>query len=122
SFDKMDSSETAAIPVIFITEKIMNKYISNESAVLDINLNIALEKKSTTSNNIIGYVNNGADSIIMATATLNDDTGVAALIELARLTGNIRSKSKNYLFIVYSGEQNGAYGSSYFNEHPCIDL
>ena len=121
-FDKMDSSGTTAIPVVFITKKVMDKYISDESAVLDINLNVALEQKRRTSGNIIGYANNGADSIIVATSNLNDDTGVAALIELVRLTGNIRSKSKNYLFIVYSGEQNGTYGSTFFKKHPCIDL
>src|SRR5690606_7148782 len=82
-FDKADSSEAATIPVIFITRDVKDKYIDDELAVLDIKLNIALDQKSRTSSNIIGYVDNGADSLVVATANLNDDTGVAALMELA---------------------------------------
>jgi aminopeptidase YwaD len=64
-------------------------------------------------------IHNGAD---------DNASGTAALIELARMlktgsTGkNNLSKNSNYLFIAFSGEELGLYGSKYFTEHPTVDL
>ncbi len=69
-------------------------------------------------------IHNGAD---------DNASGAAATLELARL---IREKSampstkkkpnnfrsNNYLFINFSGEELGLYGSKYFTEHPTVDL
>ena len=49
-------------------------------------------------------------------------SGVAAVIELARLLKGSRLKGNNYLFVAFSGEEEGLYGSGYFVEHPVIDL
>jgi aminopeptidase YwaD len=63
-------------------------------------------------------IHNGAD---------DNASGTAAMIELARMfkmpAGKNNSfKNSNYLFIAFSGEELGLYGSKYFTEKPTIDL
>jgi hypothetical protein len=56
---------------------------------------------------------NGAD---------DNASGTAALIELSRLLKNSKLNKNNYLFIAFSGEELGLFGSKYFVEHPTINL
>ncbi|MBC7872638.1 MAG: M28 family peptidase, partial [Ferruginibacter sp.] len=58
-------------------------------------------------------IHNGAD---------DNASGTAALIELARLLKNSKTTKNNYLFIAFSGEELGLFGSKYFTENPTIDL
>lgn len=65
-------------------------------------------------------IHNGAD---------DNASGTAALIELSKMieTACTEKKDKsmlnsNYLFIAFSGEEQGLYGSKYFTENPTIDL
>jgi hypothetical protein len=61
-----------------------------------------------------GKIHNGAD---------DNASGVAGLLELARYFKKNSVKEKNnLLFICFSGEELGLYGSKYFSEHPTIDL
>jgi hypothetical protein len=59
-------------------------------------------------------IHNGAD---------DNASGVAGVIELARYfqTNKIK-ESANFLFLCFSGEELGLYGSKYFTENPTIDL
>jgi len=58
-------------------------------------------------------IHNGAD---------DNASGTAALIELSKKLKASSLKNNNYLFIAFSGEELGLYGSKYFTEHPTIDL
>ncbi|MFN8342019.1 MAG: M20/M25/M40 family metallo-hydrolase [Cyclobacteriaceae bacterium] len=61
-----------------------------------------------------GKIHNGAD---------DNASGVAGLLELARYYSTNGKKEKtNFLFISFSGEELGLFGSKYFSEHPTIDL
>ncbi len=61
-----------------------------------------------------GKIHNGAD---------DNASGVAGVIELARYFKKNKNKEKyNFLFICFSGEELGLFGSKYFTEHPTIDL
>lgn len=62
----------------------------------------------------------GAKSTIVTTANVQDDTSIAALLEVARLVKSSKSRSHNYLFIAYCGEEDGAQGTNYFTKHPTI--
>ena len=56
-------------------------------------------------------IHNGAD---------DNASGVAMILELAeRLSGH---KGLNFLFIAFSGEENGLWGSNYFTDHPTVSL
>jgi Peptidase family M28/PDZ domain len=59
-------------------------------------------------------IHNGAD---------DNASGVAGVIELARhFQTNKVKESTNFLFLCFSGEELGLYGSKYFTDNPTIDL
>ncbi len=62
-------------------------------------------------------IHNGAD---------DNASGVAAIIELAKIIADSSThspafKNNNYLFVAFSGEELGLYGSKWFTEHPYLD-
>jgi len=57
-------------------------------------------------------IHNGAD---------DNASGVASIIQLARILKD-KNKSNNYLFIAFSGEEKGLWGSGWFVKHPTIEL
>jgi len=101
-----------------------------------------------TATNIAGYIDNGAENTIIIGAHYDhlglgnegssldpnpqnkihngaDDnaSGTAGIIELARYFQENGKKEKyNFLFLCFSGEELGLYGSKYFTEHPTVDL
>lgn len=104
--------------------------------------------KEGTSYNLVGYIDNQAANTIiigahydhlglgMESGSLDanpqnkihngaDDnaSGVAGVLELARHFQTNRTKEAyNFLFLCFSGEELGLYGSKYFTENPTIDL
>ncbi|MBO9683646.1 MAG: M28 family peptidase [Flavisolibacter sp.] len=146
-FDGREKLETVSIPVVYLTKDAVKKYLSDESATLDVKLKVDLSDKKRSGTNVIGYMDNGAPTTVVLGAHFGhlgrgednnsrevekkgqihngaDDnaSGTAALIELARLLKNSKLKNNNYLFIAFSGEELGLFGSKYFTEHPTIDL
>jgi hypothetical protein len=146
-FDGKDKSEVLSIPIVYITKDATKKFLSDELATLDIKLKINISEKKRTGSNIIGVIDNGAPTTVVLGAHFDhlglgedgnsrevekkeqihngaDDnaSGTAALIELARLLKNSKLKNSNYLFIAFSGEELGLYGSKYFTGHPSVDL
>jgi hypothetical protein len=72
------------------------------------------ENGSSLDANPQGKIHNGAD---------DNASGVAGVLELARyFSKNKINEKSNFLFICFSGEELGLYGSKYFTEHPSIDL
>ncbi len=105
----------------------------------------ANDSETRTGKNIIGYIDNKAESTVIIGAHYDhigygefgskadgepaihngaDDnaSGVGALLYLANQLKWTELKNNNYLFIAFSGEEMGLYGSQYFTEHPTIDL
>ena len=58
-------------------------------------------------------IHNGAD---------DNASGVAGILELARYFKKNEIRNANLLFLAFSGEELGLYGSKYWTEHPTIDL
>jgi Zn-dependent M28 family amino/carboxypeptidase len=58
-------------------------------------------------------IHNGAD---------DNASGTAALLELAKLLKKSKATTSNYLFLAFSGEELGLYGSKYYVENPGIAL
>jgi aminopeptidase YwaD len=146
-FDGREKLETVSIPVVYLTKDAAKKYLSDESATLDVKLKVDIGDKKRNGTNVVGYIDNGAPTTVVLGAHYDhlgrgednnsrevekkgqihngaDDnaSGTAALIELARLLKNSKLKNNNYLFIAFSGEELGLFGSKYFTEHPTIDL
>ncbi|MEK7227125.1 MAG: M20/M25/M40 family metallo-hydrolase, partial [Bacteroidota bacterium] len=109
--------------------------------------NFPLKDGKAMGHNVIGYIDNGAATTVVLGAHYDhlgygedgnsrstskepaihngaDDnaSGTAALIELARALKKSKAKNNNYLFIAFSGEELGLFGSKYFVENPTIDL
>lgn len=106
------------------------------------------EGESGTANNIIAYLDNKAPTTIIIGAHYDhlgvgeqgssldanpqgkihngaDDnaSGVAGVIELARyFAANNKKERNNFLFMCFSGEELGLYGSKYFTENPTVNL
>jgi Peptidase family M28/PDZ domain len=146
SFDGKDKTEPIKIPVIFLAKDAVKKFLNDKTSTYDINLNVAIGDKKRTGHNVIGFINNGAANTIIIGAHYDhlgygedhnslwtgppaihngaDDnaSGTAAVIELARMLKNSKLKNNNYLFICFSGEELGLFGSKYFTENPTIDI
>lgn len=134
------------IPVIFVKKTASQKFLNDPTANLDIKLTISIGDKIRHGHNVAGYIDNGATNTIIIGAHYDhlgygedhnslwtgareihngaDDnaSGTASVIELARMLKNSRLKNNNYLFLCFSGEELGLYGSKYFTEHPTINL
>ncbi len=146
-FDAKDRTPAVDIPVLYVSKEVAAKYFKDPSAVLNINLTTAIVDKIRKGINVVGYIDNGAATTVILGAHFDhlgygedgnsrhtnheavihngaDDnaSGTAALIELARKLKASSAKANNYLFIAFSGEELGLYGSKYFTEHPTVDL
>lgn len=146
-FEPKDKSEATGIPVVYVTRSAAKKYFSDSSASLDIKLKVDIGEKKRIGHNVIGYIDNGAPTTVVLGAHFDhlgygedgnsmlrtgeklihngaDDnaSGTAALIELARMLKNSKLNKNNYLFVAFSGEELGLFGSKYFVENPTINL
>lgn len=146
-FDPKAKSELSTIPVVYITRAGKETYFKDETATLDIQLKTEIVDKKRYGHNVIGFIDNNAASTIIIGAHYDhlgygedhnslytgitpqihngaDDnaSGTAAVIELGKLLKTSKYKNNNYLFICFSGEELGLFGSKYFTEHPTVDM
>ena len=105
---------------------------------------IGTDGEGITGRNVVGFIDNNSENTIVIGAHFDhlgmggqgslhrgdsaihngaDDnaSGTAALVALARILKHEEHKS-NFLFIAFSGEENGLWGSNYFVKNPTIDL
>ena len=146
-FEPKAKAELVKIPVLYVTAEIKKKYLYDETATQDIKLKVDIGDKTRMGHNVIGHIDNGAANTIIVGAHYDhlgygedhnslftgttpqihngaDDnaSGTAALIEMSKLLKASKLKNNNYLFIAFSGEELGLFGSKYFTEHPTINL
>ena len=145
-YDSKDRSTVSNIPVLYLKKPITDKLVKDISHTWDIKFKIEQGDKIRKGNNVIAYINNNAASTIVLGAHFDhlgygednnsrhtggsaihngaDDnaSGTAALLELARILKTNGNKKSNYLFIAFSGEELGLYGSKYFVDHPTVSL
>jgi aminopeptidase YwaD len=67
-FDPKEKAAPLIIPVVYVQKSIAKKYFSDVSATIDIKLRTVFEDKKRTGHNIIGYIDNGAATAIIAGA------------------------------------------------------
>ncbi len=143
-FDGKDKSEKLQIPVVYLANQIAEQLGElNYSTTLE----ILVKEKKRNGHNVVGYINNNATSTIIIGAHYDhlgygedhnslhvgttpaihngaDDnaSGTAALIEIAKWLKKSSLKKYNYLFVSFSGEELGLFGSKYFTENAGFDL
>ena len=145
SFDPREKGEPVVIPILYITKEAKRKYLKDDEASLDIKLKVAFSEKNRVGHNVVGFLDNGAASTVVIAAhydhlgamgdtSLRRDTaiagkpwkddacGVAGVIELSRMLTGSKLKANNYLFVAFSGEEQGALGSKYLAGHLPFDV
>ena len=143
-FDEKDKTPQLPISVIYVKDLLRNTLTQDLQAVT---VAISISAKTKFGHNVIGYINNKATNTIILGAHYDhlgygedhnslysgripmihngaDDnaSGTAALIELAKKFKKSAYKKYNYLFIAFSGEELGLFGSKYFTDHAGLDL
>lgn len=146
SFDAEYNGTSASIPVIYVHPVKARKFFSDPSALLNIDAFIKMQTVERTGRNVVGFIDNGAPHTIVIGAHYDhlgygedhnsrqsgsqkqihngaDDnaSGTAALIELARMIKSSGLKNNNVVFIAFSGEELGLFGSKYFVQQPTLD-
>jgi aminopeptidase YwaD len=141
-----DRAEVVGKPVLYIKASAIRALEIEQESAPYVKGNIAFEKLSRNAQNLVAYLDNNAPTTIVIGAHYDhlgygedensrhtgepeihngaDDnaSGTAAVIELAKLLKEKNDKRFNYLFVHFSGEELGLYGSKYFTENPPVDL
>ena len=141
-----DRSASATVPVLFITYDALQKLNITKESAPEVHGIVVFEKMLRKGTNVVAGINNASTYTIVLGAHLDhlgygedansrhtgeiaihngaDDnaSGTAALLELARILKEKGDKRFNYLFLHFSGEELGLYGSKYFTDNPTIDM
>ena len=144
-FNKNDTTAALNIPVVFITSTAAQKVISDATGTYDLAMKVTLTNSSRKAHNVVGYLNFNASTTIVIGAHYDhlgygedgnsldgqgqihngaDDnaSGTAALIEMSRILQTTTAHNNNYLFIAFSGEELGLFGSKYWLENPSMNI
>lgn len=134
------------IPVLWLSHSFYQEL--KKQNITDFYLKTTIAIKPNKGKNIVGYLDNQAQHTIVIGGHYDhlglghqkgslepnpenkihngaDDnaSGTAGVLELARyFSSNNRKEKFNFLFICFSGEELGLYGSNYYTKHPTIDL
>ncbi|HVX52359.1 MAG TPA: M28 family peptidase, partial [Chitinophagaceae bacterium] len=144
-FNKNDTTPLCSMPILYITADGTKKYFTDALATYNFNVAVNVSPKTRMAHNVIGYLNFNAPSTVILGAHFDhlgygedgnsldgegqihngaDDnaSGTSALIELGRILQNTSAHNNNYLFIAFSGEELGLFGSKYWLEHPTKNI
>lgn len=131
------------IPVFFLKGDLYEELVvdNNPCAV-----NVDIVREERTAYNVVGMIDNGAPNVVVIGAHLDhlgwgdegslhrgeraihngaDDnaSGIAVLLQLARdLAEMDQARANDYLFIAFSGEEKGLYGSNWWTKHPTVPI
>lgn len=130
------------IPIVFLRDTTI---LVNHGTGQPFRLTVAINEDKRTGHNVVGAIDNGQPYTVVIGAHYDhlgygeqgslytgepaihngaDDnaSGVATLIELARKLAEDTLTGNNYIFIAFSGEELGLYGSGYFTKNPLFPL
>jgi hypothetical protein len=134
------------IPALWLSDEMYEDI--KKQTITDFYLKISIKPNEMKGRNVIAYLDNQAQNTIIIGGHYDhlglghhhgsldadpknkihngaDDnaSGTAGVLELARyFATNNRKENFNILFIAFSGEELGLYGSSYYTKNPTIDL
>lgn len=143
AFNPKDSLSPSVIPIIYLNQNTLKKYFPDPTDFYHLRLGVKISPRTHKARNVIGYINNNAPATVILSAHYDDlgygedgnsldgygklhpgandnASGTAALIELGRILQNSFAKNNNYLFIAFSGEEQGMSGCAYWIGHPTI--
>jgi len=131
------------VPVVFLKDKAMYELLVDNNPCA---INADITREERTGYNVVGLLDNGKPNVVVIGAHLDhlgwgdegslhrgeraihngaDDnaSGIAVLLQLARdLAEMDEARGNDYLFIAFSGEEKGLYGSNHWTKHPTVPL
>lgn len=139
AFMRMSETETLDIPVAFISYDMYERYVRNRTDGVEIDLTVNIKKSEFMGTNVAAYIDNKAPYTVVIGAHYDhlgygedgnstytgkdkaihngaDDnaSGTAGLMQLASWIKAKKLKTYNYLFVHFSGEELGLFGSKAF--------
>jgi len=145
-FDAKNKKQKLETGIVFCNKNIIST-IQQQTQKEALVAQIDITTSKRTGINVVGYINNKAPLTVILGAHYDhlgygedhnslyvgkekmihngaDDnaSGTSALIALSSILKNSGSKKYNYVFVAFSGEELGLYGSKYFVEHSPIDF
>ena len=150
TFNKHAENDMLDIPVAFVTNGAWTKYArpSDGGSGVAVDLDIAISNTERTGTNVAAYIDNKAKYTVVIGAHLDhlgygedgnslyanvakehlihhgaDDnaSGTAALMEIAKWVKGHKMRHYNYLFVHFSGEELGLFGSKAFVKEQKLD-
>ncbi len=130
------------VPVVFVKGDVEELMVDGNPCVLT----TTIDRPQRTAYNVVGMIDNGAPNVVVIGAHLDhlgmgdegslhrgepaihngaDDnaSGIAVMLQLARdLAEMDQARANDYLFIAFSGEEKGLYGSNYWTKHPTVPI
>jgi hypothetical protein len=147
SFIQTAKRQPVGIPVLYITQKGMTRSFSDPTEYYSAEGLVRWVVKQRTGNNVAAFINNNARFTAVIGAHYDhlgfgednnslhtgkepvihngaDDnaSGTAAMLELAAMIKAKGLKKYNYLFVAFSGEELGLFGSKFFTENPPVNI
>ena len=131
------------IPVVFLLGDSYKELVVDGNPCV---IAVDIKREERTGYNVVGLIDNGAQNVVVIGAHLDhlgwgdegslhrgekaihngaDDnaSGVAVLMQLARdLAEMDHARANDYLFIAFSGEEKGLYGSNYWTKNPTVPI
>lgn len=145
-FSRHSEYEMLDIPVIFLSFDAYNAYVRNRQEGVNIDLQVLIRKSEFTGTNVAAYIDNKAPYTVIIGAHYDhlgfgeegsslyagkdkqihngaDDnaSGTAALLDLATRIKKSKLRHYNYLFVHFSGEELGLFGSKAFVKELHLD-
>lgn len=146
-FNAKDKSETVKIPAFYMDEKTYSEKFDHNVSEYELTIHSSIVQSRRTARNVVGWIDNKAPTSIVIGAHYDhlgygedgnsmlrtqerlihngaDDnaSGTASMMELARVLKAGNPGTHNYVFIAFSGEELGLFGSKHYVEHPPIPI
>lgn len=147
SFIQTAKRQPVGIPVLYITQKGMSGFFPDATEYYSAEGLVRWVVKQRTGNNVAARIDNKARYTAVIGAHYDhlgfgednnslhagkepaihngaDDnaSGTAAMLELAAMIKARGLKKYNYVFVAFSGEELGLFGSKFFAEHPPVSI
>ena len=135
--------KSCGIPVVFLKgDRHVELLVKNNPVVIDVDI----QRVERTAYNVVGMLDFGKPDIVVIGAHLDhlgwgdegslyrgekaihngaDDnaSGIAVMLALAADLAELEHlRANNYLFIAFSGEEKGLYGSNHWTKHPTLPI
>lgn len=146
-FNPKDKSETVKVPAFYMDDKTYSEKFDDNVSEYELMIHSRIVQSRRTARNVVGWIDNKAPTSIVIGAHYDhlgygedgnsmlrtqdrlihngaDDnaSGTASMLELARVLKAGNPGTHNYIFIAFSGEELGLFGSKHYVENSPIPI